>query len=240
MTDIPFLQEVADGQVEGFSFMSKFGQNNDLALTTWEDVWDGGGDYPYPADNTAPITHVDSSSASDTGKVEVQGLDIAGNAVTQTVTLTGTTIKALTTPLWRVFRLKNTGTANYVGTVQAVNADDDVVYAQIAVTNNQTLMAIYTIPKGMRGFLYAGSAGMAGQTSAYNVEGRVTMRSFGGVHQLKNTFGLQSTGTNYFQHYYPIPLPISERTDIKVSVKSSKAGGVVNATFDILLISGRI
>lgn len=241
MTDRPFLLEVADGQVEGHSFISKFGQNNDLALTTWEDIWDVGGTYTYPANNTAPITHVDSSSGSDTGKVEIQGLDIAGNLVIQETTLNGTTKVVLATPLWRVFRIKNTGTSTYVGTVQTVNSADNVTYAQIAIGNNQTLMAIYTVPKGYRAFLYAGSASMAGQTSAYNIEGRVEMRPYGGVFQLKNTFGLQSAGTGYFRHEYLIPLPIAERTDIKVNVKSSKAGGVVNATFDILLlVSGRI
>ena len=232
----PFYLDVADNKVVGHSFMSKFGQNPAMAIDTPEDIWDLGGDYPYSQNGTAPITKVDSSSGSDTGKVEVQGLDIGGNLVVQEATLTGTTPVTLTTPLWRVFRLKNTGTTDYVGTVQAVNSADNVTYAQIAIGNNQTLMALYTIPKGKRGFLLSGSASMVGKTSAYVIDGHFYMRPYGGVFQLKNTFGLSSVGTSYFLHDYPIPLPISELTDIRVRAESSKADGVMNATFDILLI----
>ena len=38
----------------------------------------------------------------------------------------------------------------------------------------------------------------------------------------------------------PFYLQVSERTDIRVSAISSKADGVMNATFDILLVDSRI
>lgn len=236
----PFYLEVASGKIEGHSYISKFGQNNAMALNTSEDIWDVGGDYPYPSNNTAPMTHVDSSSASDTGLVEIQGLDIGGNAVTQTKTLNGTTKAVLTTPLWRVFRIKNVGTSTFIGTVQVVNSADNVTYAQVAIGNNQTLMAIYTIPKGKTGYLVKGTASLAGLTNAYNIAGEVFMRPYGQVFQLKNTFGVNSTGSSYFGHEYLIPLKITERTDIKVRGMSSKADGVLNATFEVLLIDSRI
>ena len=116
-----FLLAVAMGEVTGHSIVNKFGQNDDLNTSTYEDIWDGGGVYDWPADATAPITHVVSTDAGDTGVCEVQGLDVNGDLVIQSPTLTGTTPVVLGTALWRVFRLKNTGSAEYVGVVRAFN-----------------------------------------------------------------------------------------------------------------------
>ena len=223
----------AAGDISDFSVVNKFGQNNDLNSTTFEDIWDGGGLYSYPADGTAPITKVDSSSASDTNTVEVQGLDIDGNLVVQTATLTGTTPVTLTTPLWRVFRMKNNSDTDYVGTVQCVNDADDATYAQIAIGNNQTLMALYTIPAGKTGYLVHGSAAISDNNRAVAASGRFLARPYGGVFQLKETFGL--TDSSPYQHKYYLPFKAPEKTDIRVQCKGDANGVVVNATFAILL-----
>ena len=228
---------IAQGKVTGTSFVSKFGQNENVGTGAFEEVWDGGGTYVYPADNTAPITHIYSTGA-DIQPIEVQGLDINGDLVVQSKTLTGTTVVVLDTPLWRVFRMKNTGSSTIL-TGSIVHASDSgkaVSYAQIQNGNNQTLMALYTIPAGKTGYLTAGSASIVGLNRAYSIDGHMYMREFGGVHQLKHTFGVSSDGSSYFQHKYDIPLPIQEKTDIKVSVISSANGGIVNATFDIVLV----
>ena len=230
-----FYIDVAAGNVAGHSIVNKFGQNDDLNTTTYEDIWDGGATYTYPADATAPITHVDSSDAADTGLVEVQGLDVNGDLVVQSATLTGTTPVLLTTALWRVFRLKNTGTANYVGTVQAVNTADNVVYARILIGNNQTLMALYTVPNNKTGYLFQFNANMSLVTRAVSASGRRAHRPFGGVFQLKDTFGVGSDGGSH-----GIELPLYERiagkTDIKISAISSASGAAMNARFSLLLV----
>jgi len=227
---------IAQGKVSGVSYVSKFGQNEDIGTGAFEDIWDAGGTYTYPANNTAPITHIASSNNGDTVPIEVQGLDINGNLVVQTITLTGTTIAPLTTPLWRIFRMKNVGATNNAGTIIAVNSGVTTTYASIAPGNNQTLMALYTIPAGKTGYMTAQSYSLVGLKRAYSVDGHLWMRSFGGVFQLKHTFGLSSDGTSSFQHIYNIPLKISEKTDIRVSAISSSTGGVMNATFDIVLV----
>jgi len=231
-----YYLEVSMGNIPGATFVSKFGQNDDIGIGAFEDIWDLGGVYPYPTDATAPITRVDSSSASDTTNVEVQGLDVNGDLVVQTIAINGTTGTNLTTALWRVFRLKNVGATPYVGTVRVTNAGDTVTYAQIQTGNEQTLMALYTIPNGKTGYLCCGNASMAGLKRDYSIDGHVYMRNYGGVYQLKNTFGLNADGTGYFQHHYQIPLPIAGKTDVRVQGISTSSGGVMNATFDILLI----
>ena len=234
--DAPFYLKVSRGLKNGYSFISKFGQNSDIGTGAYEDIWDGGGTYTYPADSTADITELVSTSGSDTEVIEIQGLAADGTLTVFEETLTGTTPVTLTTPLWRVFRLKNKGSNDLVGSVTVENTANTVEYAKIDNGNNQTLMALYTIPAGKTGYLIKGTASITGTNRAYSIGGKVFMRPFGGVFQLKNTFGVSSDGSSYFDHEYPIPLPIAEKTDIRVQAISSASGGILNNTFDILLI----
>jgi hypothetical protein len=176
---LPLL--VSMGEISGYSVVQKFGQNDDLNTSTYEDVWDGGGVYSYPADGTAPITDIIGHDAGDTEPIEVQGLDINGDLVVQTKTLTGLTKVTLDTPLWRVFRLKNVGTSDLLDDVCAINTGDTVDYACINNGNNQTLMALYTIPNGKTGYLYQGTNNLSNVTRGVSASGRLWMR------QLKNS-----------------------------------------------------
>lgn len=228
-----FLLKVAKGEVPGHSIVDKFGQNDGLNTSTYEDIWDVGGDYPYPT--SATITEI-VSTATDSVDIEVQGLSSDGTLTVQTVTLTGITPVALTTPLWRVFRLKNVGVADLVGNASVENTANDTVFAKIIDGNNQTLMALYTIPKGETGYLVQGTATMAGTKNAYVIAGKFATRNYGGVFQLKRTFGVHSTGTSSIVFNFPLYSKILALTDIKVGGISTLTDGVLNATFQILII----
>ena len=145
-----FYLRIAMDDVAGYSIVNKFGQNSDIGTGAYEDVWDGGATYSYPADGTATIANIRSTDAADTMDIEVQGLDINGDLVVQTETLTGTTPVNLSTPLWRIFRMKNISSVDNVGDISAQNSTASIIYAIIQIGNNQTLMALYTIPAGKR------------------------------------------------------------------------------------------
>lgn len=228
---------IAKGDVVKTSNMSKFGQNSDIGTGAYEDIWDAGGTYIYPADGTAPIVKLIGHDAADTEPIEVQGLDITGALVIQTKTLTGLTAVTLDTPLWRVFRLRNVGTSDLVDDVCAIDTGDTVDYACINNGNNQTLMALYTIPLGYTAYLQQGTNSMTGLVQAYSISGRMWMREHGKVFQLKRTFGLSSTGTSYMIMPFPVPQAIPALTDIRVDAISSKAGGGLNTTFELILVA---
>jgi len=246
--DESFCLKVAKGEIPGHSVMSKFGQNDSLT-TDYQDVWDNGGDYTYPDDGVADITHIFSTDAGDTTQtIEVQGLTSDGTLLIQNVALNGTTgveLAILGTPLWRVFRLKNI-TASVNGEVEDDELAGDVIltdgliggtrYAKMAQGNNQTLMALYTIPLGYTGYLLYGTNSLAGTSRGYAVSGRLTMRQYGMVFQLKKTFGLHSDGTSFVHMEHKLPAKIPAKTDIRVSAISSTGSGVINTTFDILLV----
>ena len=227
-----FYLEVAKGNVPGHSIVNKFGQNNNLSSANYENINDMGGLYSYPA--TALITKIDSSSGSDTGNAEVQGLAADGTLTVQTATLTGTAPVTLATPLWRVFRIKNVGSVDWVGTVQCINDADSVTYAQVAIGNNQPLMAQYTVPLGMSGYLIHDSASISDNNRSVAAAGRIEARVFGGVFQLKKTFGISDANDRNFM--YPLPETYSAKTDIQVLAKGDANGVVTNATFALLLV----
>jgi len=232
----PFLLRVAKGEITGHSIISKFGQNNDVGTGSYEDVWDGGGTYNYPTDSTAPITKLVAHNAADTEPIEIQGLDINGDLSVQTRTLTGLTAVDLDPDLWRVFRLKNVGTSDLVSDVCAINDGDTVDYACINNGNNQTLMALYTIPNGKIGYLLQGTNSIIGTNRGYSIDGKLWMKPYGLVFQLKRTFGLSSDGSGFIKMPFPLPGAIPAKTDIRISAISSAAGGGLNTTFEILLI----
>lgn len=231
-----FYLNVSKGLVPGHSIVNKFGQNDALNSSTYEDIWDGGGNYIYPANGTNPITKLVAHNSADTELIEVQGLDINGDLVTQTKTLTGLTAVTLDTPLWRVFRLKNVGTSDLVDDVCAINDGDTIDYACINNGNNQTLMALYTIPNGKSGYLYQGTNNLSGVTRAVAASGKLWMRPYGLVFQLKKTFGVNSEGNSFIRLPAPLPGKIPAKTDIRVSAIASANGVSLNTTFDILLV----
>ena len=89
----------------------KFGRNLNMGTAgTRATVWDAGpANEVYVDDNTNPIDSISSSSGSDAIDVVVEGHTDDGTGaktfVVQTVTLTGQTRAALTTPLNRCSRV---------------------------------------------------------------------------------------------------------------------------------------
>ena len=239
----PFNLKVNQGLVPGHTNIDKFGENPDIDTgTVPEDIWELGGLYIYDADNTAPIVSLISDNAADTMDIEVQGLDINGNLTVQTLTLTGTTRVALTTPLWRVFRMTNIGTVDMTGTVYCYIGTGGVPTAAntraiIDNGNNQTLMAIYTIPNGHVGFLCRGELGMSRSASSGAAQAAYYSRRFGSVFTVKKRVDITNQGSSIYQDLRPFPDVIPGKTDIRLTVEDVSANNTgVFGTFDILLI----
>ena len=235
----PNALDIATGAYPNYSQINKFGRNSDVD-TTQEDIWDGGGDYTWST--TADITHIVSSSASDTMDIEVQGLDTNYDLVTQTKTLTGTTGVALDTALVRVFRMRNLTTTAAVGTIQCGVGSVTSAFtagnlrAQITIGYEQTLMALYTIPANKTGYLtnFWGNMNRAITTGACDVSiwSRTAPSS---VWRIQSPTGLVAAGSSHFQHFYNPFSPYAEKTDIKMTATGSTNNFDISAGFDIIL-----
>ena len=218
--------QIARGLIRGASHINKFGYNPDVG-SNFETVWDGSNLYTYIG--TAGTALVTSSNTSDdnNGTVEIQGLDANYNVQTVTATIGGS---ATTETFIRVFRVKmltaNTGTSN-VGTITVTV--DSTAAAIISPTKGQTLMAVYTIPAGKKGYLLKLQGNLE---KAKESEFQLMARPFGGAFNIKGKFGSSGDVVNYD---YPVPLEFDEKTDIEIQVRAG-ATTAAGALFDIVLL----
>ncbi len=254
VTDAENGLAIAKGDVANTEFIHKFGYAPEFATAdNTIDIWDGADEsgidemvYTYSA--TAAIDSLSSSNDTDTQDIEIQGLDANYAVVIQTITITGQTRKALDTNLIRIFRMKNVGSTDLAGYLycyentaiaSGVPIDTSKIRAVIQNGFNQTLMALYTIPANVTGYMrdwYASTAG-ANKSSNYIVD--LYARPFGEVFQLKYKSAIENGGTSYIQHRYQEPEVFTQKTDIAMRVTSTGAGvtgAAISAGFDIVLI----
>jgi len=141
----------------------KFGFNTAVG-TSEETVWDAGGIYAY-AGSAAVASVVSASTADDltgTGaqKIKVEGLDANYKFQSVEVDMDGTNAVSTTETWRRIYRAYVTQAGS--GEVNAGNitiSTDGTTRAQISADQGQTLMAVYTVPAGLTGYITGWSIG---------------------------------------------------------------------------------
>ncbi|MCK5640933.1 MAG: hypothetical protein KAJ19_09055, partial [Gammaproteobacteria bacterium] len=155
---------------------------------------------------------------------------------------------ALTTTLIRVFRAFNSNStvlAGHVfvyvngtltGGVPDTNADIRLI---IHPENQQTVMAIFTIPADKTGYVRDWFASTAGSNKASNYVIRLKARPFGGVFRLKHISAISDSGSSSYQHDYEEPERFTEKTDLEMTCTAQAVGATgvsISAGFDIVLV----
>jgi hypothetical protein len=246
VSSTPYYVDIAEGNVPDHSAVNKFGHNSDVGATL-EPIWDYSGPYEYLADDTFATMYISSDSAADTGMTfAVSGIDSDYNASTVTVTTDasdGRTFVALTSGAtddkwWRIFRAQNTSGTDQTGNIYISKDNTDAggngipdtvadIQAQVRSGMQQTLMAQWTVPAGNTAFivhLYGGTS-IAKATEIY-----LFVRPFGGVFNVKH---LNTVIGNAYAHDYSFPLPVTEKSDIRMVASVAGGGGEVSAGFDL-------
>ena len=245
----PFELQVARNQIENHKTIFKFGFNPDIddALET---VWAQGGLYSYLS--SATTLYISSSSTADdaagTGArtATVSGLDADWNEVSVTVDLDGRNAVQLgDASNWiRVFRVTvdtaGTGGQNagvlYVGDSATPTLGVPTnKYATVAIGDNQTLMALWTVPAGYTAYLYQTDITVATTQNNKYCTVTVVARPYGGVFQVKDKFVKAESS---HKQEYQIPLKFEEKTDIEVRAigDSSGANIAISAGLDLIYI----
>jgi hypothetical protein len=225
--NIPFGVSIQRGDVNNFQAIQKFGYNSSVG-TSFESITDAGGNYTFiTSAGTATATSSDTGSDNN-GTVEIQGLDSNYDLATETITIGGS---ASTTSFIRVFRARminaNTGNAN-VGTITITVSSTNV--AQIQPTYGQTLMAVYTIPRKMRGFLVQLDVG-----SSKDLENEIVLR----IKEIDNgnawnTRSFITTRGGFVEKNFHVPEIINAKTDIELRGKAS-ATSAISGGFELIL-----
>ncbi len=244
---------IARSEVLGATAVHKFGEAPDFdtadGLVT---IWDGADDgdtnaMAYTYSTTANINAITSNASTNTQTILIKGLDANYVDISQTATLIGSGYVALATPLMRIYRMINNGTTDIAGDVYAyvsgpvtAGKPDTVadIRAIIENVNNQTLMALYTIPSGTTGYLTDFYASIIGtnKTANYNID--LFARPSGGVFQLKNRSVLDDAGTSHWDHHFFTPQKYEQYTDIEMRCfipTTNITTGNVSAGFEIIL-----
>src|SRR6056300_447309 len=248
-TSEPFELQVQRGQVGWHETNFKFGFNP-LIVDSLETIWAQGGLYTYLS--SASTLYISSSSTNDdvgdTGatSAKVSGLDANYVEISVTVDLDGQTgVQLGDVSNWiRVNRIQvmsaGSGGANagvlYVGTEATPSSGVPVnKYATVAIGDNQTLMALWTVPAGYTAYLCETHITVA--TEANNKYGILTVlaKPEGGVFNIKDKF---TTVLDTVTQKYISPLKFEEKTDIEVRAigSSSNANIAISAGLDILYI----
>jgi len=235
--------DVASGSVAGQSSVNKFGGNPLVSSGTEEDIWDGGGTYSFPT--TADITHISQATdqvAMRSGTIEVQGLNTSWELVVQTKDLDAsdtTTAVALDTPLRRVFRMKVLEDVVGDADISAHNSGDTTTYATMQAGNNQTLMAIYTVPAGKTAYMNQYYCSVIESTGKEPKSTEFTLwvadRASGYEFQIKHAQGVPKAGAGIQQKFKPY-MKITEKSDIKLSAYPDSENAHVHAGFDLILV----
>jgi hypothetical protein len=248
--------EVSRG-IAGYTPVNKFGKNTDIdTAQVPQDIWESPTNL-WVAPVTAEKHDIASTDVADKGTptegtgartVEIEGLNENWEVTTETVTLDGTNDVETSNRYWRIYRMKvlTAGSGGYnVGIITATTqAVGTTVTAQIAIGNNQTMMAIYTVPNertGHMGNLWASI--LPATPAATRVEFQLWARDVNdgvsmGAWQLKHDFALVSDGVSYAQHEFKkAAKKFESKTDIRLSVAFvGNDNTVVTGGFDIVTI----
>lgn len=255
VTDAESGLAIASGDVVGTGFVHKFGNAKDFDTADGEvTIWDGAENgtpwelMNYVYSTTDDIDSISSTDLSDTQQISIQGLDSNWDLVTQTVTLQGQIRVALTTPLIRVFRAFNDDSTDLIGhviiyvngaTIGGVPSNSSDIRAVIDPMNQQTLMAVYTIPNGKTGYMRDWYMATSGGNKSSNYAVRLVSRDFSKVFRTKHVSAMDALSPIPYHHQYTEPEIFAARTDIEMRVESiaspAALGNSVSGGFDIVL-----
>jgi len=216
-----FAVEVARGNVEGVTTITKFGSNAVISTgTVPEDINNQGGAYVAP---TAARIHniVSDSALDDVGSTGMETVLIFGvindySRVTETVNLDGTTPVATVNAYRHIHLMQNTtadGAAN-VGTITATAVTDGTVTCQISAGEGQSECSTFLVPLGFTALIMKIRARMNCATANSAATVGVYTIPFGKGIQLKTKIGLNNTGSSF------VPLDYTNSTPFIVTEKS--------------------
>lgn len=233
----PFGLQVARGQIAFHSSFQVFGYNPDVDQTE-ETVWPDGGTVPHPT--VASVLVIASSSSNDaaggTGArtVLIEGVDGDYEAISETLTLNGTTGVNTSNSYLYVNRMVvltvGSGEQNQGEITAKV---DTTLYDIIATGYNNSTTGHYCVPAGYTGYMTSGIL-TAGQASgSTSVTGYLKQYGTDGVLRV----GAVSTLNNgSVQYDFDPPYRIPEKNCIGASAIGSANNNAVSSFFNIVLI----
>lgn len=238
--EFPLL--VAQGRIEGHSWVAKAGRKGNLSAGTGlsEDIWGLSGAYTgFPL--AAEQAEIRSDNAGDTGTVTILVLESATSTAytSVTVTLQGTTWVTLPVNVYRAHTMfYNSGSATTfnLGVITLRHKVTTTnVFLSMAVGTSQTYNCAYTIPFGATGYLYEIEAALEDGATG-TVEGAMWLRLNGASPRLRRNF-VCAQNANYSTNLNGV-FVIPALTDIQARITYVSANNTnVVFSYNLLIIS---
>jgi len=225
--------DIARAAERDYTSEHKFGSNPNLT-SGLQTIWSQGGLYPWGEFDAGAVTlYITSTSTSDTSTIKIFGLDSNWDLQSEVLTMLGTTTVPTVKTYKRIYRMiyDHTGTNAGLITARTVSGAGTVV-ARIDTGVGQTLMAVYTIPKGYNGYLCQSTVGIGkGGDASF----RLYIRD---NHYGETAFNIKSD-VNLYQSTvsqdYTVPLRFIQQTDIDFRALTSGNNFHATASFDLIL-----
>lgn len=234
---------ISEGKVGGVLQIRKFGENPGItAASGFEDVWDGGGLYPWQtsAQSIEVVSAGAQDNASGTGarSIRVYCLDANGAIQSEDVVPNNTTPVALTMTCLHVYRAYvltagSDATNNAAITIRIASAGATLAVIQAGM--GQTLMTPYQVPSGYTGYLDRLTVGLSKETGPTAAVVQLMNRPAGGAWRVLATYYLSTTSTSLKTFYFDYPIVIEEGGQIRVRADSSANNTGVYAEFDLVM-----
>jgi len=246
ITGLSFFEQIALGAVWNKTWIYKFGRAKTV-INKNVPVWDGSTNYIFPENAgivTITSTEPDDDNATGDGArvIQVFGLDENWETAIDTIVVG----EAGMITFIRVFRMlilengtqdfpyDNSFIGNNVGDITATHADTGEAVAIILAGNGQTLMSIFTVPKGFVALMWSAKTEIGKGQQA-------TGKLFSRDNSLENPAwrirGIRDMYQNTVGNVFKIPTVYTEMTDILLSVIGDQNGNDVTATFQIELVA---
>ena len=222
--------DIAKGNMWDSEAVNIFGFNKVIG-TTFETVWNDGGNYTYPT--SAVQMSLVSSSASDTMAVVINGLDSNYNKITESVTLSGTT--PVTTTL-SFYRINNAiiASGNNVGDITISNGGTSYAFNEAELGTTQA--AIYTVPAGHSLYLFRIDANSA----TTNGQKYLTIRNVVTTNGRTLKVAEATFATSMVSYDRQIPFKIVEKTDFHFEAKSSASDNEMGLFIEAILVKNKV
>lgn len=211
----------------------KFGAVGEMSTATTGTVWDIDDTlYPWSAwDSDAGVVTLDRANVGDADKVvNIIGLDANYDSLSESVALTAASGNTTTNSFARIFRAYVIGTdAENIGDV-TINKSATAV-AKIGEGQGQTLMSVYTVPRGFTAYLIKRTVSAESSADAtFNMSVRVGGE---GAFRIRDTGEVSGSSVNTYEWSSPVTFP--EKSDIDCRVTTRSNNGRYTYAFELIL-----
>ena len=236
----PYAYGIAEGEILNHSALLKFGTKTTVAANTQSLIWEGPtAQYVYLT--SAQQLKVSSTSANDTvagtgaRTLTILGLDTNYDEISETINLNGVGVVTTTLSFIRVFRSYVDTFGTYLfneGIISIKNNAGTVTQALINANDSQTLIALWTVPRGkslfITNFSFSTDSNKGARISLFSrqLDGgilypwRIRYRAY--IYSGNNNIPFQ------------VPFKIPEKTDLEIRVLTPAGAGNTScgATFE--------